>query len=107
MVKILLTNTDGSEKTVEANTGISLMEALRNDGVEGIVAECGGSLSCATCHVIVDDNWLDKTGEVTEMEDDMLDCTMAERTSGSRLSCQIQLTDALDGLKVAVPDEQI
>lgn len=104
MIKISVTHEDGTQQDVEANPGLSLMEALRAANVPGVVAECGGSMSCATCHVIVDANWLTATGETSDMEDDMLDCTTTERETGSRLSCQIRLSDELDGLKVAIPD---
>lgn len=106
MVKIAVTNTDGTEQTLEAKAGISLMEALRANDITGIVAECGGSLSCATCHVIVGGNWLTSTGEISDMEDDMLDCTATEREPGSRLSCQIELSEELDGIEVSIPDNQ-
>lgn len=106
MIKINVTE-DGQQKTVSGKPGISLMETLRNAGIEGIVAECGGSMSCASCHVFVDSEWLTAMGEVSEMESDMLDCTATEREAGSRLSCQIMLTDTMDGLSVTVPDEQL
>lgn len=106
MVQIILSES-GSDTTVTADSGLSLMEALRNAGVDGIVAECGGSLSCATCHVVVDADWLTRLGEMSEMEDDMLDCTATDREPGSRLSCQIELTEALDGIRITVPDSQI
>ena len=83
------------------------MEALRNNSIDGVVAECGGSLSCATCHVIVASEWLTQVGEVSDMENDMLDCTATDRLLGSRLSCQIELSDALDGLRIAIPENQI
>lgn len=106
MIEIKVTE-NGQLKTVSGQPGISLMESLRNAGIEGIVAECGGSMSCASCHVFLDANWLTATGEVSDMESDMLDCTATEREAGSRLSCQITLTDAMDGLSVTVPDEQL
>jgi len=106
MIQITVTE-DGQKKTVSGQPGTSLMENLRNAGIEGIVAECGGSMSCASCHVFVDADWLTATGEVSDMESDMLDCTATEREDGSRLSCQIMLAEALDGLHVSVPDEQL
>jgi 2Fe-2S ferredoxin len=107
MVKIVVSNHEGTSKTIEAKSGLSLMESLRNNGIDGVTAECGGSLSCATCHVIVDADWLTQVGEISDMEDDMLDCTAADREQGSRLSCQIELSDALDGLRVTLPENQI
>lgn len=107
MVRINVRKHDGTEQVVEGKPGLSLMEALRAANVPGVVAECGGSMSCATCHVIVDGSWLAATGEVVDMEDDMLDCTAAERETGSRLSCQIELSDMLDGLRISIPDNQV
>lgn len=104
MVKVNVTNNNGTQQSIEAKAGLTLMEALRAANVQGVVAECGGSMSCATCHVVVDANWLTATGETSDMEDDMLDCTTTERELGSRLSCQIKLSDELDGLKVSIPD---
>lgn len=104
MVKVNVTNNNGTQQSIEAEAGLTLMEALRAANVQGVVAECGGSMSCATCHVVVDANWLTATGETSDIEDDMLDCTTTERELGSRLSCQIKLSDELDGLKVSIPD---
>jgi 2Fe-2S ferredoxin len=106
MIKIHVTE-DGAETVVTGQPGHSLMETLRNANVEGIVAECGGSLACASCHVYVDDDWLTRVGEVSDMEDDMLDCTAEERGPNSRLSCQIELNESLDGLRVQIPEDQI
>jgi 2Fe-2S ferredoxin len=75
-------------------------------GITGIVAECGGSLSCATCHVYVDKDYLDRVGEPDEFEDEMLEDAESPREENSRLSCQIQITDELDGLRVEVAPEQ-
>jgi len=106
MVKINVTQGDGTQQVIDAKAGLSLMEALRAANVSGVVAECGGSMSCATCHVVVAEDWVAATGEIADMEDDMLDCTATERETGSRLSCQIVLSEALDGLKVSIPDNQ-
>jgi len=105
-MKIHVTEND-EHTTVDAEAGGSLMEALRDAGISGVVAECGGSLACASCHVFVADEWLEKTGEIAEMENDMLDCTAAGREAGSRLSCQVKLTDQLDGLQISIPDSQL
>ena len=75
-------------------------------GVDGIIAECGGNCMCATCHVYVDPAWVDKLEPVGDTEDAMLDSTGAERLSNSRLSCQIKVTPALDGLVVTTPESQ-
>jgi len=98
---------NGTDTTVTAEPGMTMMEALRNANIKGIVAECGGSLACASCHVYVSEGWLDKAGEIADMENDMLDCTSSARQDDRRLSCQINLTDALDGIKVNIPESQI
>jgi 2Fe-2S ferredoxin len=76
-------------------------------GVEGIVAECGGACSCATCHVYVDEAFTDRVGGAGDLEDDMLDGAAAERLPNSRLSCQIKMRDELDGLLVRIAPEQL
>ena len=98
---------DGSERKVTAAPGTVLMQAAVANGVQGIVAECGGNASCATCHVYVDPTRAELAGPPNDVEDEMLDFTAAERRPTSRLSCQIQLSDALDGLVVHVPEEQV
>ncbi|MEU0414555.1 2Fe-2S iron-sulfur cluster-binding protein [Streptomyces griseorubiginosus] len=98
---------DGSERKVTAAPGTVLMQAAVSHGVDGIVAECGGNASCATCHVYVDDRHTELVGPPNDVEDEMLDFTAAERRPTSRLSCQVQLSDALDGLFVHVPEEQV
>ncbi|WNM31840.1 2Fe-2S iron-sulfur cluster-binding protein [Streptomyces sp. Li-HN-5-11] len=98
---------DGTERKVTAESGTALMQAAVSNGVEGIVAECGGNASCATCHVYVADAQCELVGPPNDVEDEMLDFTAAERRPTSRLSCQIQLSDALDGLVVHVPEEQV
>ncbi len=106
MVNIIVTHQDGTQQNIEVESRLNLMEGLRAANVPGVVAECGGSMSCATCHVIVDANWLTATGETSDMENDMLECTATERETGSRLSCQIKLSEDLDGLRVLIPDDQ-
>ncbi|MFF5989952.1 2Fe-2S iron-sulfur cluster-binding protein [Prauserella flavalba] len=106
MPKIVFNRADGSQQIVEARTGASIMETATRSGVPGIVAECGGAMACATCHVYVADDYLPLTGEVGEFEDEMLDDAAAERTANSRLSCQIPMTDELDGIEVTVAPEQ-
>ena len=95
---------DGREITLDVPEGQSLMEAATQRGVPGIIGECGGSMSCATCHVVVDPAWSDRAGTPSAFEDDMLDITDASRQPTSRLSCQIKMTAALDGIVVSVPD---
>jgi 2Fe-2S ferredoxin len=105
MVKISYIDSSGKTYTIEAEVGATVMEtAIKND-VPGIEAECGGACACATCHVYVDEAWREKTGEASPMEQDMLDFGYDVR-SNSRLSCQIKVTDALDGLVVRIPERQ-
>lgn len=106
MVAVTFTQPDGSQQTVEAKTGTSLMEAAVDNDIAGIVAECGGACSCATCHVYVDAAWVEKLPPPDAQEDGMLDCVL-DRTEQSRLSCQIEIGPELDGLLVRVPDAQI
>ncbi|MBL8352665.1 MAG: 2Fe-2S iron-sulfur cluster binding domain-containing protein [Burkholderiaceae bacterium] len=97
---------DGSEHGFEAPEGVSVMQAATGFGIAGIVAECGGSLQCATCHVVVDPAWADKLPAPSADELAMLECTAAERQPTSRLSCQIRLTAAMNGLVLRVPERQ-
>lgn len=97
---------DGSERGLEAPEGVSVMAAATGAGVPGIVAECGGSALCATCHVYVDDAWADKLAAPRANELQMLECTAAGRQPNSRLSCQIGLTAAMQGLVVRIPEVQ-
>ena len=98
---------DGTETTLEARVGDSVMETAVRNGVKGIVAECGGSCACATCHVYVDEAFIDKFDEVGPLEDDMLDGTAAERCANSRLSCQIKMCADYDGLTVKIAPKQV
>ena len=95
----------GDKLVLEGRSGSSLMEIAQQEGVPGIVAECGGAGACATCHVYVDPDQLDMVGEPGELEDDLLDEADGERKPSSRLSCQIQWHDGLDGLCVEVAPE--
>jgi 2Fe-2S ferredoxin len=106
MPKVTYIEPDGTPREVEARPGATLMETAVDNDVEGIVAECGGACSCATCHVYVDEQWLEKLRPPDAQEDGMLDCVI-ERRANSRLSCQIELTDELDGLLVQVPESQL
>ena len=105
MAKITFTDTSGQTKTVDAEDGSTVMEtAIRND-IPGIVAECGGSCACATCHVYVDEAWLEKVGKAGPLEEDMLDFAYDVQPN-SRLSCQITVSAELDGLIVKTPEQQ-
>jgi ferredoxin, 2Fe-2S len=103
--KITFIEPDGTRREIDAPVGVTLMEAARRHGVEGIVAQCGGACVCATCHVYVAAQWLAKLGPREEMEEGMLE-TAWEPRPNSRLSCQIHVTQALDGLEVTVPARQ-
>lgn len=94
---------DGQTITAEVKEGQNLMEAAVANNVPRVIGECGGSLSCATCHVVVDETWAAKTGSVGEFEDAMLDVAEAERQAHSRLSCQITMSADLDGIVLRVP----
>jgi 2Fe-2S ferredoxin len=104
--KVVFVLADGAQTAVDARVGDSVMIAATQNGVEGIVAECGGNCSCATCHVWVREDFLPHVGPPGAMEEDLLDLAVSERRSGSRLSCQITVTDELDGLTVEIPPEQ-
>lgn len=100
MPRITVRKRDGDAVSIDASTGGSLMQTLRDGGVAELLAICGGGLSCATCHVHVDPDWIARLPPMSEDEDALLDAP--GRQPGSRLSCQVQVTDALDGLKLAV-----
>jgi 2Fe-2S ferredoxin len=104
-VKFMLS--DGSEKIVESAEGNSVMQAASENGVPGVDAVCGGHCSCATCHVYVDENWLSALPAPSQDELDLLSGAAAEQLASSRLSCQIKLTSALNGLTVTVPEFQV
>lgn len=97
----------GAANTVEVADGVNLLEAAQGAGLDGMVGECGGSLSCATCHVYVDDAWLNRLDPISPDEDAMLDCTYCEREPNSRLGCQIRMSQAVDGIVVRLPERQI
>ena len=105
MAKVTYIQFDGTETTVEVKPGLSVMEGAIKNNIPGIDADCGGACACATCHVYVDEAWRDKTGEPSAMEESMLDFA-DEVQPTSRLSCQIRVTDALDGLVVRLPENQ-
>ena len=105
MVQITYIEHDGTEHVVDSQTGVSLMQAAIDNLVPGIDADCGGECSCATCHVMVNENWLEKVGPPGEMEESMLDLN-PERQENSRLSCQVVVSEELDGLKVTMPEFQ-
>ena len=105
MTKIIFVETDGTRHEIEAENGATIMEVAIQNGIKGIVGECGGACTCATCHVYVDNEWVEKTGEPSSNEEDMLDFA-SEVKDNSRLSCQIKISDDFDGLVVHVPARQ-
>lgn len=105
MPTITFVQPDGARRSVEIATGLSVMEAAVRNAIPGIDADCGGACACATCHVYVDPAWTEKAGKPSAMEESMLD--FAEQVEpNSRLSCQIRVTDTLDGLIVRLPENQ-
>jgi 2Fe-2S ferredoxin len=104
--KIIYVDTAGVERAIDATSGDSVMATAVKNGVPGIIGECGGNASCATCHVWVREEFASLVGEPNDIEDDLLDLGVSERRSSSRLSCQIPVAEELDGLTVDVPPEQ-
>jgi ferredoxin, 2Fe-2S len=104
MPTITIVNRSGQEKTVEGEAGLSVMEVIRDHGFDELLALCGGSCSCATCHVWVDTAWQQATGGPNEDEEDLLDSS-DHRRPGSRLGCQIKFDASLDGLRVEIAPE--
>ena len=104
MPKLIVVTREGEEREIDAEAGLSVMEVIRDAGIDEILALCGGCCSCATCHVHVDPDFAAKLKPMSEDENDLLDST-SDRDAFSRLSCQIDMTDALDGLKVRIAAE--
>ena len=105
MAKITYSDQKGNSKTIEVENGLSVMEGAIQNDIPGIDADCGGSMACATCHVYVEEKWLDKLPKADDGEVDMIDMAF-EPKKNSRLSCQIMITDELDGLTVITPEKQ-
>lgn len=103
-VRLLVTNRAGEESEIAAENGLSVMEAIRDNGFDELLALCGGSRSCATCHVIIHPDFVDRLPAMSEDEDELLDSS-DHRTERSRLSCQISCSDELDGLRVTIAPE--
>ncbi|ATE66401.1 2Fe-2S iron-sulfur cluster-binding protein [Rhizorhabdus dicambivorans] len=106
MPKVIFQHSDGARTEVEGSIGDTLMHAATGHGVPEIEAECGGFCNCATCHVYIDAQWSTKLPPMSQHEDELLDGTVAERLPTSRLSCQIELTEELDGIIVTTPNRQ-
>jgi 2Fe-2S ferredoxin len=107
MAKITYIEHNGTKHVVEVANGLTVMEGARDNGIPGIEADCGGACACSTCHVYVDPAWVDKLPEREDMEEDMLDFAFEPDPERSRLTCQLKVTDALDGLVVQMPEKQI
>lgn len=107
MTKITYVEHGGKEHIVDVVNGLTVMEGARDNGIPGIEADCGGACACSTCHVYVDGAWVDKVPAKDAMEEDMLDFAFEPNVQTSRLTCQIKVTDALDGLRVQMPLKQI
>ena len=105
MPKITYNDNQGNSKTIEVENGLSVMEGAIQNDIPGIDADCGGGMACATCHVYVKEEWLDKLPSKEDGEEDMLDMAF-EPKNNSRLSCQLIVSDELDGLEVNIPSKQ-
>ena len=105
MTKITYKNINGGSKTIEVENGLSVMEGAIQNDVPGIDADCGGSMACATCHVYVEEKWFNKLPKAEEAEVDMIDMAY-EPKKNSRLSCQIIVSDELEGLIITTPEKQ-
>ena len=106
MATIIYVESNGEEHELEVAPGSSVMQGAVENQVRGIIAECGGNMSCATCHVYVDESWVDRLGEKSDTEEMLLE-EVCDPRPNSRLSCQIEITDELDGLVVRLPEKQI
>ncbi|MEL6915698.1 MAG: 2Fe-2S iron-sulfur cluster-binding protein [Pseudomonadota bacterium] len=106
MAKITFVAHDGATHEVQASTGETLMEVARNNNVPGIDADCGGACACATCHAYIPESWAAKMPEMDPLEEDMLDFAEGQIPGRSRLSCQIKVTEEMDGLTVDLPESQ-
>ena len=106
MAKITYVEVNGTEHVLEITPGLSVMQGAIANNVRGIIAECGGNCSCATCHIYVDEAWISKLNKKNEAEEELLDA-VCDRQPNSRLSCQIQVTEELDGLLVHMPAKQV
>ncbi|WP_260599897.1 2Fe-2S iron-sulfur cluster-binding protein [Sphingomonas endolithica] len=104
MPKLIVVTREGEEREIDAEAGLSVMEVIRDAGIDEILALCGGCCSCATCHVHVDPEFAAKLPKMSEDENDLLDSS-SERDANSRLSCQVEMTEALDGLRVTIAEE--
>ena len=107
MAKISYIEYSGAKHIVEVANGLTVMEGARDNNIPGIEADCGGACACSTCHVYIDPAWVNKIPKKDDMEDDMLDFAYEPDPARSRLTCQLTVTDDLDGLVVQMPEKQI
>ncbi|MFW5654547.1 MAG: 2Fe-2S iron-sulfur cluster-binding protein [Roseicyclus sp.] len=107
MAKITYIEYNGTEHVVDVPNGLTVMEGARDNNIPGIEADCGGACACSTCHVYVHPDWVSKLPEIDPMEEDMLEFAYQPDETRSRLTCQLKVTDALDGLVVQMPEKQI
>jgi len=107
MAKITYVEHNGTEHVVDVATGLTVMEGARDNNIPGIEADCGGACACSTCHVYVDEKWVDRLPAKDAMEEDMLDFAWQPDPVKSRLTCQVRVSDDLDGLIVRMPEKQI
>ena len=107
MAKITYIEHNGTSHTVNVSNGLTVMEGARDNNIPGIEADCGGACACSTCHVYIDAGWTDKIPAMDDMEQDMLDFAFEPDLLRSRLTCQLTVSDALDGLVVNMPERQI
>jgi len=105
MPRVLFIGADGERNELEVSAGVLLMEAALENSVAGIVAECSGACACATCHAFVADAWVDKLPAISVMEDSMLDA-VSDRRANSRLTCQIEMNESLDGIEIHAADNE-
>jgi 2Fe-2S ferredoxin len=107
MARITYIEHDGTKHEVDVPNGLTVMEGARDNGIPGIEADCGGACACSTCHVYVDDAWIERLPPRDPMEEDMLDFAWEPDPLASRLTCQLKVSDELDGLVVRMPEKQI
>lgn len=107
MARITYVEFNGTEHVVDVPDGLTVMEGARDNGIPGIEADCGGACACSTCHVYVDPAWVDKLPAKDAMEADMLDFAYEPDPVRSRLTCQLKVSSAIDGLRVQMPEKQI
>ena len=107
MARITYIEFNGKRHQVDVPNGYTVMEGARDNNIPGIDADCGGSCACSTCHVYVDESWVDRLPKMEAMEEDMLDFAWEPNPARSRLTCQLRVSDALDGLVVQMPEKQI